>query len=218
MTIDFLFQRAADILSNAILALLGVAVVVFLWGVTQYVIAQGDETKLKAGRSYMLYGIIGLSVMVSVWGIVNVLIFTVFGETSGGPFDFSIPKIESTDSFDPNDEDPCPSGEEFDPISGACVQEAAQNDSCQGQSCQSGYKFDFSQCQCVQDYSQAQICPSGQRWSFSQNMCVQEAAQSCQSGYVWSSASQSCVVQPAEEPPMSCAPGTIYNPTTRQCE
>ena len=91
ITFSYLFERISSILSLSIGTLIGVAVVVFMWGVIQYVLAQGDEKKLQAGRSYMMYGIIGLTVMVAVWGFVNLLIFTIFGSASSDPFNFSIP-------------------------------------------------------------------------------------------------------------------------------
>lgn len=51
---------------------IGLAVLAFLWGVLQYVIAK-DEDKQEEARGIMLYGIIALFVMVSVWGLVNIL-------------------------------------------------------------------------------------------------------------------------------------------------
>lgn len=93
ITIDYIFQRATDVLNQAILVLLGVAIVVFMWGIIQYVLASGDEKKLAAGRSYMLYGIVGLTVMVAVWGFVNLLVYTIFGGAAGDPFSFTIPSI-----------------------------------------------------------------------------------------------------------------------------
>lgn len=92
-TIDYLFERAADILNQSLVVVIGIAGLVFFWGIVQYVMAQGDEKKLAEGKRVMIYGIIGLTVMVSIWGIVNLIVFTVFGDTSGSPFDFSIPKI-----------------------------------------------------------------------------------------------------------------------------
>jgi uncharacterized membrane protein (GlpM family) len=49
------------------------AVVMFLWGVVQYVINSDEEAKKEKGRQFMLWGIIALAVMVSVWGLVGIL-------------------------------------------------------------------------------------------------------------------------------------------------
>lgn len=53
--------------------LIGVAILVFFWGIVKYVMAGADEEKRAAGRSLMIYGIIGLFVMVAVWGLVYFL-------------------------------------------------------------------------------------------------------------------------------------------------
>jgi uncharacterized membrane protein YidH (DUF202 family) len=50
--------------------LIGLAVIVFLWGVLRFVFNAGDEEKRKDGKWMMIYGIIGIVVMVSVWGLV----------------------------------------------------------------------------------------------------------------------------------------------------
>jgi hypothetical protein len=49
------------------------AVVLFIWGVVQYVISTDDETKKKKGRSFMIWGLVSLAVMTSVWGLVSIL-------------------------------------------------------------------------------------------------------------------------------------------------
>ena len=63
--------------------LIGVAVLVFFWGIIRYVMAGADEEKRAAGRSLMIYGIIGLFVMVAVWGLVYFLA-SVLGVSVGG--------------------------------------------------------------------------------------------------------------------------------------
>lgn len=51
---------------------IGLAVLIFIWGVVQYVVAKEEEAKTE-GRDKMIYGLIGLAVIVSVWGLVAVL-------------------------------------------------------------------------------------------------------------------------------------------------
>ena len=60
--------------------LVTIGVIMFIWGVIEYVIGKTEEAK-KEGRDKMIYGIIGLFVIVSVWGLVSILQNT-FG-TSG---------------------------------------------------------------------------------------------------------------------------------------
>ena len=56
--------------------LISISVIVFVWGVFRYVLAEGEDK--KKGRDVMMYGIIGLFVMVSVWGLVA-LVYNTFG-------------------------------------------------------------------------------------------------------------------------------------------
>jgi len=79
-----IMSTISSILNTLVPLLIAVAVVVFLWGVIQYVTAGGDEEKRTKGRNTMIYGIIGLFVMVAVWGLVNVLLST-FGLDTGAP-------------------------------------------------------------------------------------------------------------------------------------
>lgn len=62
---------------NGIIGLLFVLVTLyFVWGIVLYVGAAGDETKMKNGKSHMIWGIIGMAVMAGAWGIVNILLNT----------------------------------------------------------------------------------------------------------------------------------------------
>jgi len=64
--------EAGSLIQALIPIVIGLGVLVFLWGVLQYVIAKDDSGK-EQGRTFMLWGIIALFVMVSVWGLVNIL-------------------------------------------------------------------------------------------------------------------------------------------------
>lgn len=58
------------------------AIILFIYGVIQYVVAKEDASKDK-GRSYMIYSIIGLFAIVAVWGLVQVLVNTFLGGQTG---------------------------------------------------------------------------------------------------------------------------------------
>ncbi len=60
--------------------LITIALVVFIWGIIQYITAGADEEKRSAARSVILYGVIGLFAIVSVWGLVAIIQNT-FGVT-----------------------------------------------------------------------------------------------------------------------------------------
>lgn len=63
-------------LINSIIPLLiGLGLILFIWGIVQYVIGDSEEAKTK-GRDHMIWGIIGFTVIVSVWGIVNFVVNT----------------------------------------------------------------------------------------------------------------------------------------------
>jgi len=53
--------------------IIGLALLVFLYGIFTYIRSSDDEGTRKEGRTYMIYGIIGIFVMVSVWGFVRIL-------------------------------------------------------------------------------------------------------------------------------------------------
>ncbi|MBI5147679.1 MAG: hypothetical protein HZA37_00790 [Parcubacteria group bacterium] len=71
--IEELITTLEDIVKAVIPLLMLIATVVFLWGIIGYIMAAGDEEKVKEARSHILYGLIGLFVMVSVWGLVNII-------------------------------------------------------------------------------------------------------------------------------------------------
>lgn len=51
--------------------LLGVAIVVFMWGGFQYVANADNDSARQAGARHLLYGVIGIMVMVSALAILN---------------------------------------------------------------------------------------------------------------------------------------------------
>src|SRR3989338_2380332 len=63
-----------NIINDALIPLIfAIAVVLFIWGVVQYVINAQDTEKKAKGRQFMIWGIIALAVMISVWGLVRIL-------------------------------------------------------------------------------------------------------------------------------------------------
>lgn len=74
-----------DIISRSLIPLLiAIALIVFIWGVINYITSAGDQEKRAESIQYMTWGIIGLFVIVAVWGLVGVLART-FGITIGIP-------------------------------------------------------------------------------------------------------------------------------------
>ncbi len=58
--------------------IIGVAVLLFIFGLLKYMSAGGDSDAVKEARNYIIFGIIALFVMISVWGLVHILVNTFF--------------------------------------------------------------------------------------------------------------------------------------------
>ncbi|MEI6042620.1 MAG: hypothetical protein WCQ00_03595 [bacterium] len=70
------------ILNPLIVLAFAVAMVVFTWGVFDYIKGASDPKARETGRSHILWGIIGIAIMFSVFGIMRVISNTVGGPTS----------------------------------------------------------------------------------------------------------------------------------------
>ena len=88
-----------DIMVPAVFA---IALVAFLWGVTNYLIlGGGDEKKREQGKSLMLYAVIGFVLMSAIWGIVNFLAVGIMSGTNpagSGKADATLKIIPDTPS------------------------------------------------------------------------------------------------------------------------
>lgn len=67
-----ILELVAKFIGGLIPIIIGIAVLMFLYGVSKYVTANDADDK-KAANSTMLYGIVVLFVMVSIWGLVGLL-------------------------------------------------------------------------------------------------------------------------------------------------
>lgn len=88
-TIQDIICRAGNIIDLVIPLLVLLGVLLFVWGVVQYVIANEEEAKTK-GRDRMIAGIVGLAVILSMWGLVGILKRT-FGIQQEG--NITLPKV-----------------------------------------------------------------------------------------------------------------------------
>ena len=80
-------------LINTVIGLLfSVAVLIFLWGVVQFIAKAGDEAGRTKAKGIMTWGIIGLAVMAAAWGITAIFI-GYFGVPSAGPGIVPTPKF-----------------------------------------------------------------------------------------------------------------------------
>ncbi len=84
---DLLSYGSCIITRSVIPLIIALAVVMFIWGVVQYVINSDEEAKKAKGKQFMIWGIIGLTVMIAVWGLVKIL-----GSTFG--IEYAIPQLK----------------------------------------------------------------------------------------------------------------------------
>ncbi len=75
--LDDLFIAAYYVIAWLIALVIGVGVLVFVWGLTLFVLRAGDEKGREEGRARMLWGVVTLFVMVTIWGVVEVISQTI---------------------------------------------------------------------------------------------------------------------------------------------
>ena len=63
-----------NFIREAIALIIGLTLVVFIWGIFKLVFAKQSSKEREQARGYIVWGIIALAVMVSVWGLVHILI------------------------------------------------------------------------------------------------------------------------------------------------
>ena len=63
----------AYILNPIIGFMFAVAVVMFIYGIVEYIWSADNEDKVAVGKKHMIWGIIGMFVMIGVYGILNIL-------------------------------------------------------------------------------------------------------------------------------------------------
>jgi hypothetical protein len=80
------------ILGPIVPLLIGLGVVVFIYGVLILMFSEGGEKK-EDGKKFMLWGIIGIFVMVSVWGLVAVLTSTFNLDNTAPTINIKVPTV-----------------------------------------------------------------------------------------------------------------------------
>ena len=75
---DLLGRINQFILNPLIVLMFVVALLVFFWGLVEFIYKAGSEDGREVGKRNMMYGIIGMFVMVGVYGIIT-LILNTFG-------------------------------------------------------------------------------------------------------------------------------------------
>ena len=90
--IDNALTTISGYISKLIPFIIGLAALIFIFGLIQFVTSGGDEEKRKEARNTIIWGIIIIFVMTSVWGLVSLLQNT-FGLDSTTASQINIPGV-----------------------------------------------------------------------------------------------------------------------------
>jgi len=80
----------------AVIALTGLALMVFIWGMVVFLANAGNEQKRTSGKQHMVWGILAIAVLVSLWGLVGIL--QVLTGTAS-PASFDRPSVSLTEVY-----------------------------------------------------------------------------------------------------------------------
>lgn len=72
------------ILNPIIILLFGIALLVFFWGIFEFVGSETADAKREAGKKKILWGLFGMFIMISAKALINLILAT-FG-LSGPPY------------------------------------------------------------------------------------------------------------------------------------
>lgn len=75
--LDSFLANVDTMIVNPIIELMfAVAVVMFLYGMLEFILNQQNEEKRTVGKSHMMWGVIGITIMIGVWGILGFMVRT----------------------------------------------------------------------------------------------------------------------------------------------
>lgn len=73
---QFLGKVVVEIVNPIILLLSAAAFVLFIWGVFEFILHAGDETKRAEGKKAIMWGLVGLIIIFGAFGIINIALGT----------------------------------------------------------------------------------------------------------------------------------------------
>ncbi|NOY35354.1 MAG: hypothetical protein GXP44_00245 [bacterium] len=75
MDTNELLAKITDQILNPLIGLvIAVALMIFIWGVIEFIAGAANDEKRSKGKQHMVWGVIGLFIMVSVFGIMQILV------------------------------------------------------------------------------------------------------------------------------------------------
>lgn len=82
------------IFNPLVLFMIGVAILVFLWGIFEFLANYDEDSAQQQGKRHMFWGLVGMFIMFSVFGIMRFMIGT-FGLSSPTGGDIILPQAVS---------------------------------------------------------------------------------------------------------------------------
>ncbi|MBX4181485.1 hypothetical protein KW807_01305 [Candidatus Parcubacteria bacterium] len=82
MTIVELLNKINRLILNPIIVLVfAVALLIFFWGIFQFILSDAADSKRADGKKKILYGLLGMFIMISAYGLIH-LVLSTFGLTA----------------------------------------------------------------------------------------------------------------------------------------
>ncbi|OHB10711.1 MAG: hypothetical protein A3G05_00980 [Candidatus Zambryskibacteria bacterium RIFCSPLOWO2_12_FULL_45_14] len=86
MTISDLLNKINQFILNPLILLaFAVALLVFFWGIFQFIASQTADTKREEGKRKIFWGLFGMFIMFSAYGLIRLVLGT-FGISPSYPF------------------------------------------------------------------------------------------------------------------------------------
>lgn len=71
--LDGVLGKIADKIVNPLIrAIFAAAMIMFFWGVLQFIRGAGDESARSIGKQHMIWGIVGMAIMVSAFTVIQI--------------------------------------------------------------------------------------------------------------------------------------------------
>ena len=87
--ISQVIQRFQAVINIVIPFIIGLAVLVIIYGIFSFISSAGDEEARGTAKQFIIWGIIGVFLMLSVWGLVTIL-YNSFGTDAAAAKNASI--------------------------------------------------------------------------------------------------------------------------------
>jgi len=83
-SIPCLAQSAGNLIGLATAALIGVAIIIYFWGIVRnlFKVSGGNATSFDEIRTSLIWGLLALFLIFSIWGIIRLLGTSLFGTSN----------------------------------------------------------------------------------------------------------------------------------------